>query len=119
MTHDIRLINRDLRAENARLRARLASLGIRDDGPPPWALGLTPTHAAAMSVLLDAHPRAVSRYALEEATRVRDHTVERDVRIVDVVVCQLRKHFGSQAIETIRGHGWRLATATATALRPS
>ena len=115
---DLRCEVRQLRAEIARLRTKLESLGVEPgERAPAWTSRLRPSQAAVVGVLLDSYPRIVDAYQLEELTRVGDHVRERDVRVVNVLVHQIRKHFGRDAVVTVRDRGYVLSAETAAQLR--
>lgn len=69
---------------------------------------LTRGEAAALQILAAHSPRPTDRYAIEAAVPARDHAHDRDVRIVDVLICRLRKKLGASVIETVQGAGWRI-----------
>ena len=74
---------------------------------------LTRGEASVLLALLSARPRTIDRYNLEAAIPARDHARDRNVRIVDVLVCRLRKKIGREVIETVPGRGWRIAPSWA------
>jgi|GEM_PF-2335083 len=106
-----------LEAENAKLHAEVAMLRQRLclDEPDSQEIALMVQHkltrgeAALLTRLMSARPRAVDRYTLEAAIPARDHVNERNVKIVDVLLCKLRKKLGPNVIETLPGVGWRIA----------
>lgn len=106
-----------LRAERARtkmLRGRLLSMGVQTGAPTPrWAMGLTPQEAALMQHLLDRWPNVVPPWAIEEGLPKRDHVDERDEQVVRAYVMRIRRRpsIGPDAIETVRGHGYRCSDA--------
>ena len=105
-----------MEAENAHLRAEVKILQDRLTMLEPDAEEvrlmvkhrLTRGEAALLTRLISAKPRAVDRYALEAAIPARDHAADRNVKIVDVLLCKLRKKLGRQVIETLPGIGWRI-----------
>ena len=106
-----------LEAENAKLQAEVAMLRQRLAMAEPDSLEvdlmvqhkLTRGEAALLTRLISARPRAVDRYTLEAAIPSRDHASDRNVKIVDVLLCKLRKKVGPHVIETLPGVGWRIA----------
>ena len=106
-----------LEAENAKLQAEVAMLRQRLSMVEPDSLEvdlmvqhkLTRGEAALLTRLISARPRAVDRYTLEAAIPARDHASDRNVKIVDVLLCKLRKKVGPNVIETLPGVGWRIA----------
>ena len=119
-TRDLRFLNRALEAENAILRGALSAQGVELVAEPPtWAAGLRKQEAEMVGVLLRAHPLALDRYDIEARLPGRDHAAERDVRLVDVLVCTVRRKLGAAAIQTVRGTGYRLADDTASCLLAS
>lgn len=108
-----------LEAELARKEAMIALLRLRLE-PSDTELAevdlmlrhrLTRGEAAALMALLAARPRSLDRYHLDAAVPARDHARDRDVRIVDVLICRLRKKLGPGVIETTPGLGWRISPA--------
>jgi DNA-binding response OmpR family regulator len=105
-----------LEAELARKDALLAPLRLRLE-PSDAELAevelmvrhrLTRGESAVLTALLAARPRSLDRYSLDAAVPARDHARDRDVRIVDVLICRLRKKLGPGVIETTPGWGWRI-----------
>jgi DNA-binding response OmpR family regulator len=106
-----------LEAENAALQAEVAMLRQRLAMAEPDSMEvqlmvehrLTRGEAALLTRLISAKPRAVDRYTLEAAIPARDHAGDRNVKIVDVLLCKLRKKLGREVIQTLPGVGWRIA----------
>jgi len=106
-----------LEAEVARKDALIALLSLRleAEGGEVAEVELMVRHrltrgeASLLLALLAARPRAIDRYNLEAAIPSRDHARDRDVRIVDVLLCRLRRKIGREVIETIPGRGWRIS----------
>lgn len=74
----------------------------------------------AVAMLLFWHSRPglfATRLELDEAIPRRDHVGERDPKVVDVYLSELRRFLGRDVAETIRGQGWRLSEAAAEAVR--
>ncbi len=105
-----------LEAENAKLQAEVAMLRQRlcmaEPDRAEVALmvqhKLTRGEAALLTTLMAARPRPVDRYSLEAAIPARDHASDRNIKIVDVLLCKLRKKLGPDVIETVSGLGWRI-----------
>ncbi len=107
-----------LEAENAKLQAEVAMLRQRlcmaEPDRAEVALmvqhKLTRGEAALLTTLMAARPRPVDRYSLEAAIPARDHAGDRNIKIVDVLLCKLRKKLGPDVIETVSGLGWRIGS---------
>ncbi len=69
-------------------------------------VALTAQELRLLSHLIHASPRVVSRTELSE--HVYDGDQEPDSNVIDVQVSRLRRKLGSQAIETVRGQGYRM-----------
>ncbi|MBB5320104.1 response regulator [Marinobacter oulmenensis] len=69
-------------------------------------VSLTAQEFRLLSHLIHAAPRIVSRIELSE--HVYDGDQEPDSNVIDVQVSRLRRKLGSEAIETIRGQGYRM-----------
>lgn len=95
------------------LRARVAwledQLGANEPVPP--CLGLTPAEAATLRVLLK---RDIALKSAIMAATADFHDDERDGKIVDVLVCKLRKKLRRYKItvQTERGAGFRMSAET-------
>lgn len=99
-----------LRDENAYLKGLIAAQGIEiEEEVPTWADGLAPGEIATMCVLIKAKGRIVNTFMIEEAIPKRDHTLDRDMRIVDVYISNIRKKLGKDAIITVWGRGYRVS----------
>ena len=72
-------------------------------------VSLTAQEFRVLSRLIHAAPRIVSRTELSEY--VYDGDQEPDSNVIDVQVSRLRRKLGSDAIETVRGQGYRMAGA--------
>ena len=76
-------------------------------------LGLTMQETSLIEILAQAYPRAVDKYVIEENLLSYDHCRDRDVRIVNVLVCKvrakLRKRIGMELIENVFGRGYKLS----------
>lgn len=105
---------RERNAEVVSLKARLAANGISTFEVPEWGEGLTPGQVTLMIALLQKPNKVFSRYDLEESVIPKlDAAHDRDVKIVDVYVWRLRQKLGVDAVETVRGRGYRCGKAFA------
>jgi DNA-binding response OmpR family regulator len=73
-----------------------------------WMSGLSPQERALLGVLYARYPRPVPREVILEFLPGQDHTRERQLQVVDVLVHKLRKKLGAEAVITERGAGFRL-----------
>jgi DNA-binding response OmpR family regulator len=73
-----------------------------------WMSGLSPQERALLGVLYARYPRPVPREVILEFLPGQDHTRERQLQVVDVLVHKLRKKLGAEAVVTERGAGFRL-----------
>lgn len=113
-----RLLIREQEALINVLKGALAAAGLSaDDLVHPGFGGLTGQQAALVGALYAAHPRAVSHWALLEALPGRDAADDRQGATVRVQVCYARKVLGNDAIESVRGHGYRLGDALYRSMR--
>lgn len=69
-------------------------------------VSLTAQEARLIAYLMQAAPRIVSRTELSEHVYQSDH--EPDSNVIDVQISRLRRKFGRERIETLRGQGYRL-----------
>jgi two-component system OmpR family response regulator len=69
-------------------------------------VSLTAQEFRLLSHLIHAAPRIVSRTELSE--HVYDGDQEPDSNVIDVQVSRLRRKLGADAIETVRGQGYRM-----------
>ena len=100
------------------LKGALAAAG--EKAPPkyePWMVDLTSQEAALVGVLYRHYPRPVGKYQLLELIPGYDHVQERQAQIVNVKVHHVRNKLGSDAIETVRGMGYRLSARQHAAMR--
>lgn len=105
-----------LEEENARLQAEVQVLRLRlavtelqtTDVELMLRHKLTRGEASVLATLIAADGRYVDRYRLEAAIPARDHSVDRNVKIVDVLLTGLRKKLGRNVVETMYGLGWRI-----------
>jgi DNA-binding response OmpR family regulator len=107
---------RRLQRENAALRAQLRAADIEPMTCPDWAVGLTRQEAALIGALRACYPRVMDRLDIDEALPHHDHAADRDLGLASILIHRVRKKLGHDAIENIRGHGWRLSAAFATHL---
>lgn len=78
------------------------------------ALGVTANQAAILLAMHRSHPSPMSRDALADVTSLPHPGVmlegdERCIKAIDVLVCHTRKRLGREAIENVRGLGYRLS----------
>ena len=83
----------------------------------PWMVSLTPQEQALLGALYRHYPRPVGKYELMELIPVYDHVQERQAQIVSVKVHHVRKKLGDDAIENVRGFGYRLSARQYEAMR--
>ncbi|MFA9460424.1 winged helix-turn-helix domain-containing protein [Thiohalorhabdus sp. Cl-TMA] len=76
-------------------------------------VALTAQEFRLVSRLMHAAPRIVTRQELAEYTYESDG--EPDSNVIDVQISRLRRKLGSEAIETVRGRGYRMIDADAEA----
>jgi DNA-binding response OmpR family regulator len=98
-----------LAAQVLALEGQVRSAGFEPIHVPTWARGLPPQEAALLGALYGAYPRVLSIYDLDDALPRYDHVLDRDLKVVAVCVHKVRKRFGLQIIETVRGRGYRLS----------
>jgi DNA-binding response OmpR family regulator len=92
------------------LKGALAAFGAAEvPAAAAWMRGLTVQERALVGVLYASYPRTSSRYDLLERLPGRDHTQERQVQIVNILVHKIRKKLSLDAIVTERGIGFRLS----------
>jgi DNA-binding response OmpR family regulator len=72
-----------------------------------WMSGLSPQERALLGVLYARYPRPIPREVILEFLPGQDHTRERQLQVVDVLVHKLRKKLGADAVITERGAGFR------------
>ncbi|ODT89884.1 winged helix-turn-helix domain-containing protein [Phenylobacterium sp. SCN 70-31] len=100
------------------LKGALAAAGI--ERPPayrPWMKGLTPQERGLLGALYSHYPNPVDKHALLEHMPGQDHVEDRQVQLVALKVHHLRGKLGHDAIESIRGLGYRLSAAEYHAMR--
>lgn len=107
---------RRLQRENAALRAQLRAADIEPITCPSWAVGLTRQEAALIGALKACYPRVMDRLDIDEALPHHDHAADRDLGLAGILIHRVRKKVGHDAIENIRGCGWRLSAAFAARL---
>ena len=83
----------------------------------PWMNGLTPQEQALLGALFRHYPNPVGTYELLELIPGYDHVEERQAQLVKVKVHHLRKKLGTEAIESMRGVGYRLSREQYDAMR--
>ena len=94
-----------LRCGSISLDPRLAKVTL--DGTP---VKLTSHEFRVLSYLMHHRDRVVSQGELTEHIYAQDF--DRDSNTVEVFVARLRRKLGAQAIETVRGLGYRMQTGT-------
>lgn len=104
----------DLENYCAILKAALmaATIPIPDAAHSYRMRSLTPQGSAVLGLLLASYPRAVDRVDLLERIPCQDRwddPLDRQVTLVAVIVCQIRRALGADAIENIWGFGYRLS----------
>ncbi len=77
----------------------------------PWMNGLTGQERALMGALYGRYPNPIGVYELLELMPGYDHVEERQAGLVGVKVHHLRKKLGADAIESVRGAGYRMGEA--------
>ena len=92
----------ELRAGSVMLDARLARVTL--DGAP---VKLTSHEFRVLSYLMRQRGRIVSQTELIEHIYAQDF--DRDSNTVEVFIARLRRKLGPSFIETVRGHGYRIA----------
>jgi two-component system OmpR family response regulator len=92
----------ELRAGGVTLDARLARVTL--DGAP---VKLTSHEFRVLSYLMHQRGRVVSQAELIEHIYAQDF--DRDSNTVEVFIARLRRKLGPSFIETVRGHGYRIA----------
>lgn len=97
-----------LRRQVETLKAQIKSLGAEVVEVPRWALDLTAQEAALMGVLIAKSPRVVNVYDLSDAIPHQDHVNDYDTHGINVVVVNIRKKLGFDAVENVWGKGYRV-----------
>lgn len=99
-------------------RGQLAAEGVEGFlDPTPLLRDLKTQERALVGILLRAFPTTLCDFAILERLPGRDHAEDRDVTIVRVLACRARKVLGHDAIETVRGCGYRLGSDFRKALK--
>lgn len=94
------------------LKGALAGASVAADIPhAPWMEGLTPQERALIGVLLGCYPKHAPGYLILDALPGKIDLRDREVQLVTVLVSKARRRFGSAAIETVKGLGYRLGSA--------
>lgn len=97
-----------------------AALAAQDveafDAPTGLLLLLTKQERELLGVLHRIYPRAASLGALLDALPARDHAKDRNEKMVSVLVCRIRDALGIEAVETVRGIGFKLGSELHRAL---
>src|SRR5215471_16230945 len=103
----------------ATLKGALVAAGV---GTPaaealPEMGGLTRQESAMVGALCSAYPRIIDKYDLLEFLPGYDNVEERQVQVVSVTVHHVRRKLGADAIENVRGVGYRLGASVYEKLR--
>jgi len=102
----------DLTAYCATLKGALSAAGMTSTpARHPMLAKLKPQEAALVGILFSAYPRVLHRYDILEALPGRDMVEERVASLVGCKVAHVRKTLGHDAIENVRGEGYRLGAA--------
>lgn len=97
-----------LEAENAYLRGELGlSISLTNLWRLRRALGLSGIEATILLTHHAARGRVMSKIAIHEAFDA-NREGDKAIKIVDVMVCRIRKALGPDVIETAWGHGYAL-----------
>ncbi|MEM6676526.1 MAG: response regulator transcription factor [Pseudomonadota bacterium] len=86
------------------LEIDLAARAVQREGIP---VRLSPNEYRALSYLAINRGRIVSKSELGE--HIYDEDIDREPNVIEVTIARLRKKIGAEAIETKRGHGYRIA----------
>lgn len=78
-------------------------VALRDSG------GLTPNEGRLMLALYEARPRTLSRGHLCDLLQRKDHAIEPYLKVIDVMVCKIRRKIGADKIDTVWGAGLRIS----------
>jgi len=110
----------DLNAYCCALKGALSAAGL-PTAPErsPLLARLKPQEAALVGILFSAYPHVLHRYDILEALPGRDGAVDRVASLVGCKVAYVRKALGHDAIENVRGEGYRLGAALHAQLRAS
>lgn len=102
----------DLNAYCATLKGALCAAGLPfTPARHPLLARLKPQEAALVGILFSAYPNFLHRYDILEALPGRDQVEERVSSLVGCKVAHVRKILGRDAIESVRGEGYRLGAA--------
>jgi len=103
------------------LKGALAADGRQSEIPAyrPWMETLTPQERALMGAMHRAYPRPLSKETLLDLMPGHDHVEDRCAKLVTVKICHLRRKLGQDAIEHVRGIGYRLSAEQHAAMRPT
>ncbi|CAN7223375.1 helix-turn-helix domain-containing protein [Phenylobacterium sp. LjRoot225] len=102
----------DLTAYCATLKEALCAAGLPfTPARHPLLAKLKPQEAALVGILFSAYPNVLHRYDILEALPGRDQVDERVASLVGCKVAHVRKVLGPDAIENVRGEGYRLGAA--------
>ncbi len=93
------------------LKGALAAEIVEAINVPLWAERLPPQLRALMGALVAKYPRHMSREAISACIPHQDHTLDESLQTVSVHVCRIRRVLGLDAVETLRGAGYRVSPA--------
>ena len=82
-----------------------------------WMKGLTAQERALLGALYRHYPNPVGKYALLDMLPGNDHVEDRQVQLVGIKVCHIRKKLGKDVIENVRGAGYRLGRSQYEAMK--
>ena len=102
----------ELEWENRDLKKRLGGWPTEQIAIKCLLLGLTYQQAALVAMLYSAGDRPLSRFEIESRLPGRSNLSvdERDLKLVDVVVCKIRSILGANFIGTIWSKGYHLTS---------
>lgn len=95
--------------ETGRLRLEPSSGDVRVDGKP---IILTQRETVLLTCLMQAHGRCLSAAQLMD--RLYGYDIDIESNALSVHIHNLRRKLGTGLIETVRGRGYRIATATSS-----
>lgn len=105
---DLQARVRDVEAYCDLLKGALVDEGVEVPGFLGQLASLRPQHRALIGALYRAYPRHVDSWSLLDRIPGLDHAQERQVNLVRVLVHHARRVLGHDAVELVRGQGYRL-----------
>lgn len=105
---DLKARVRDVEAYCDLLKGALVDEGVEVPGFMGQLASLRPQHRALIGALYRAYPRHVDSWSLLDRIPGLDHAEERQVSLVRVLVHHARRALGHDAVELVRGQGYRL-----------